>query len=81
MTSRHGRLRRRLHHPDAQFELPGMVTFGGATRPEPERVYQSVLALRREGKSVYRAGTGMHAVDGFVVTSKQLIDKGGMGWL
>lgn len=81
MSPRHQRLRRRLHHPDPQFELPGMETFAGATQREPERVYQSVLELRREGKSVYRAGPGLHAVDGFVIDTKALIKQGGMGWL
>lgn len=81
MNAARGRLRRRLHRPDPQFELPGMQTFSGATKREPERLYQSVLALRREGKTVFRAGHGQHAVDGFVIDTKELVKQGGMGWL
>lgn len=32
--------------------------------PEREEVYLAVLALRRAGHRVYRAGRGVHLVDG-----------------
>jgi len=75
------KLRRHLHQIPDQFELPGMVTFKGATKPETDRVYKAVLNLRTEGHTVFRAGTGRHAVDGFVIGTKALVAKGEIAWL
>ena len=44
-----------------------------SARPEDEVVYETVRALRRLGRQVYRAGAD-HKVDGRLLSTRQLIE-------
>lgn len=57
-----------------QPTLFGHVPQPRYVKPESIIVYQAVLELRRKGHAVYRAGRGVHSVDGLHISSvKQLI--------
>lgn len=56
-----------------QLVLPLDVTLDPPACPESEKLYRAVLAHRGNGLKVYRAGTGLHAFDGSVVSTHQLI--------
>jgi hypothetical protein len=41
-------------------------------KPETKRVHQAVVALRRSGHAVYRAGWGATSIDGKVVSNNSV---------
>ena len=62
------------HQPSLPLSAPPRTARHRAVAPRPERepLYQAILALRRHGHVVYRAGAD-HQVDGKRLSDDQLL--------
>ncbi len=58
--------------PPVQLPLFGRVVQPRNVKTEPEALYADVVALRKHGAAVYRAGRHEHIVDGRTVGDAQL---------